>query len=280
VASTALVLHYTHPLNADKHLSAKARQVFSKVAWRQEWSPGQVTDAVFDPVDWYFVPIGAWGQVNSSGPHIRLGQLPLNLEGTVPTAQQFYTVLYRILLANQAAQNQDWDRAVLLYDSIAAMPFLLEELLSQNTDFNLHMGWGIALFNQEDLVGAIKHWHRANNLKPGQGHLHYYLGTAYLSLKQLDKAVQHLEIAIRLDINQADYCYNLGLAYLARGNNAEAISIWERALILAPTAKTGLQLASLYAQIGRPAQARRYAIQALNLGPTPQETNQLRRLIE
>ena len=261
-----LVLQYSHPFGGAA-VPPQAAGVLGRVDWKRQWEPGGTSATAYDPVDWYFVPVGGWGGVSSSGPGIRLGELPLRLPNRVPTAQEFYALLYRVLRADQASGKRDWNAARPLYEAIEAVPYELEGLLSGGLAFNLHVGRGLMLYETGDVEGGLESWLAADRLMPGRAFLQFNIATAYAGTGRLDEAASRLEAGLRLESRNLAAYRNLGAIYRAQGRDEAAVALWEAALAVLPSPEICLLLVEFYVGEGRIEEARAYVERALLLVP-------------
>jgi Flp pilus assembly protein TadD/4-amino-4-deoxy-L-arabinose transferase-like glycosyltransferase len=95
------------------------------------------------------------------------------------------------------------------------------------------------------------------------------LGTAALEQHALPEAIRWLQIAVQHAPDRAEAQEKLGLAIFLNGDPPAARPYLERACTLDPgSASAHLNLAAIYAELGRFAEARSQAVEALRLDPT------------
>ena len=115
VRSEALLLWCDHPLCGGAEAASTLAPFEGDIEWQETVAPGGIDHAVFDPADWYFLPIGSWGATDRSGPSLRFGCIPLRLPGTPPTTQEFFHLLYQLVAGSRAANRQGWPPAASEY---------------------------------------------------------------------------------------------------------------------------------------------------------------------
>ncbi|MBT4977592.1 MAG: hypothetical protein HOM86_09640, partial [Gemmatimonadetes bacterium] len=153
--SHGLIVDYRHPLTqTDK--SAASKKLIELAKWAVEFDPGSAMgEAVYDAVDWYFLPIGSFGGLERTGPYIRIGVVPVKIGapmggfdsvdltgpkiqlGKVPVRAQargldsavFFGVLHGILLGAEKVKSEDWPAVLELYEAIWKTPLPLYRIL-------------------------------------------------------------------------------------------------------------------------------------------------------
>ena len=113
ISDSVLVVWYQHPLCvAGGEDSLAISELSGQIHWQHEFLAGDVEDAEYDRVDWYFMPIGGWGAIEETGPTIRLGKLPVDIGREIPTAQEFFDLLNRLMMANRAMEKGNSGQAI------------------------------------------------------------------------------------------------------------------------------------------------------------------------
>jgi hypothetical protein len=138
-------MHYSHPLRANDEENALA-STDHRIDWLRSFSPGNMPDAVFDQADWHFVPVGGWSEVSGTGPHIRIGRVPINFHAAVATNVQFLQLLGQISKGRLASQQQDWEAARRHLSAVLEAPYFLEELLTPFLCYDVYYKLGLADF--------------------------------------------------------------------------------------------------------------------------------------
>jgi len=62
----------------------------------------------------------------------------------------------------------------------------------------------------------------------------YNIGVLFFNNYEFDKSITYLEQAVKVDAQHADSFYQLGMVYLAAGRNDDAVSIFEKFLVIEP----------------------------------------------
>jgi tetratricopeptide (TPR) repeat protein len=132
-----------------------------------------------------------------------------------------------------------------------------------------HMNLGWTLLQGGDVDGAIGHFERALELRPGYLNARLELGNALLGRGRIDEAIRHYRVALEVDPGSVHALTNLGHALALQGRVDEAIPYHERALALDPEFTVAHDhLGMALAEKGRTAEARAQFEQALRGDPT------------
>jgi len=136
----------------------------------------------------------------------------------------------------------------------------------------VHQNLGIALAQQGNLDGAIKHFTRAVELKPQKSSAHHNLGQALSSKGDFRGAIKHYRESLRL---KPDSPASLnGLSWILATNKEEDFRDGTEAVRLAKRAceltnyrnpETLNTLAAAYAEVGRFTEAVKVAQKAIDL---------------
>jgi len=276
-----LVIWYDHPLCGRSREDSLAREELAgKIRWESEFSPGSVEDAVFDQVDWFFVPIGGWGGIEETGPAIRIGKLPVNMSEDTPTAQDFFAVQHHLLAGNQAAQRGEWARAIQHYERIVESDFFLNELLTISYIYKLYVSLGVSRHKLGDAPRAIQTWEVAAGILPKKAPAYYNLGLVYDDLQDYDKAVHYYLQAAEFDPDNPDILYDLGVSYLKLHENDQAIAVLEKSLALRSAADAYINLGIAYGRTGQTGRARECFGKVLEVDPEHPQAAAIRQNLE
>lgn len=275
---SVLVLCYEHPLRpADDE--AILAPVIERVDWLASFSPGAMPEAVFDWVDWHFLPIGGWREVEATGPRIRIGRLPLAFRRPVPNSREFLELVHRVQVGRLAAQQQDWPAARQAFDAVLSSPFLLEELLTPYVRYDLFLALGAAEYELGSWPAAVTRWQQAAQLKPDRVEPYRNLALGYGALGRHDEAVGAYGRALALRGDDPDLLVGLGQSCARLGRLAEAVAAYERALALRPDAAGYADLGQLLRQRGDEGRAREAFERALRLSPPGPVAERIRGLL-
>ena len=225
----ALLLWYQHPLCAEGE-----EDLAQQVAWQVDFSPGETADAIFDQVDFYFLPIGGFGGMERTGPGIRIGKLRVKTGGGRGSAQDLFEMLYRLLVGKETMQKGDWKGAIGHYQKVLRTPLNLEETLTPTDLFDAYYSIGLALKNLERFDLAVRFWEEAAHSEGAQAFLFNYLGFAYAKIDRFEAAIDAWNRAIELEPGNAGAYYSLGNALYGQKRYGEAIDAWEKAIELDP----------------------------------------------
>ncbi|MCY3791906.1 MAG: hypothetical protein OXH63_24280, partial [Gemmatimonadetes bacterium] len=62
-SAPVVIVHYQHPVCPDEDIPPAFQPLLETSQWREVFSPGRVEAAIFDHMDWYFLPIAGFAQV-------------------------------------------------------------------------------------------------------------------------------------------------------------------------------------------------------------------------
>ena len=242
-----VLLEYRHPLCASSEMSPKSGKLVTSASCSQTFSPGTGVDAAaFDPMDWYFLPLSGLAGMEHSGPTIRLGMLPSDMEGAEPGGGTLFDVLLNTRIGYLAMRDSDWNEAVHTFDRALKVP-QLSDLLPDVYAHRLYGNAGIA-----------------------HGHLRAY-----------DRALPLLKAAVALFPDDPEYYNDLAVACASTGRIEEAIRFWERLLDIDPTHSTAyFNLAKALYNTGQYRRAYEVALKGLELGPEHPLAASVRRFLE
>lgn len=265
-AGSALVLSYVHPLcPPNKPLAALDRA--GRVEWLESFSPGDPSAAVFDPVDWNFLPVAGWSTQQQTGPDIHLGKMALRVGSPLPTSRDFFALLHHLMAGSLAVAAEDWPKVLGYYEPIMNMPYFLPEVLPDFYVCDVYLGAGRAYHGLGRHQQALDCWKEAARLEPDKGEIHHLMGLAYSALGQDGPAVQAYLRAIDLQVIDPGIYYNLGMSYVKLQRLPEAIAAFQTCVAHKPDADAYVNLGVLYSNAGQREQARSCFSKALQLAP-------------
>ena len=263
-----LVCLYRHPLVRMTHQdSLDWAEIEGQVEWLAEFNAGGATDAAFDRVDWHFVPIGDFAQVERSGPDIRIGRLPWYGQEELATSRSFFGAYGLLLVGNKAVKEQRWGKAVAAYKALVDTPYLLNELFTVKYLYQMFLSSGQSLAGLGDGEGAEKAWLCAAEISLGSADPYFHLGSMFADQKDYKRSAEYYIKAAELEPNDVIILFNLGVVLLELGRLQECIAVLERGAVLAPGVDTLLKLTVAYGRNGQPDQARAAFARARALGP-------------
>ena len=225
-----VIAAYDHPVIVDRDGIDADLAGFD---WQMEFLPGAHASSVFDPVDYYFTPVGRWGAVAMTGPRIRLTVSEVGYPVPTPTAKEFFDLLLQHELAQEAIAAERWPVALAILRTAATLPYT-SHVLTQSSFFGLHLGRGVSAFHLGYAAEAIEALRLAVAVKPRSAPAQLMLGRAYLIAASFPEATRHCQLATRLAPDDASAHFFLGLAHAESGNSAAARAALERAHELNP----------------------------------------------
>jgi Flp pilus assembly protein TadD len=126
---------------------------------------------------------------------------------------------------------------------------------------------GMVLFNSGRKDEGLQHLQKAVTLGPDLSDAHNHLGVALADLGKTEAAVEELQKAVELYPKSAEFQFNLGYVLESRSDYAAALKPLEQSVELGE-GKNGhclVELAKVYAKLGRTADALRTGHKALEL---------------
>jgi hypothetical protein len=152
VADSTWLLWYEHPLSLHGPDADGLQPLLARANWCAEFSPGDTQTSHFDGIDWYFVPIGGWRDFRATGPSIRIARVPLSQRTpAVPSARQFFSILYGLHGAAQAAEELNWLQIIRFNTDLLKQADHVRTLTTANTLFRLFHDLASAWHQQGDL---------------------------------------------------------------------------------------------------------------------------------
>jgi tetratricopeptide (TPR) repeat protein len=180
-------------------------------------------------------------------------------------SMQAYELFSRGMMTLRMAARDAPDRAILLFEKALAIdPDYAEAWAGLGGGYQLK---GAQLSMPELIEKAIECERRALALNPSLADAHTWLGASLLALGRADEALEALRQAVGLEPGQARPWSMLARGYwIGKGQLTEGIDALERALAINPQfGYAHLQLAFLYTEAGRFAEAEAAAQRAVDL---------------
>ncbi len=116
----------------------------SAIDWYREIRAGDVSGAIFDPVDWYLVPVAGFDDIRRSGPNIRLSSVRLAVTEPIPVAASYFQLLADVTQGAVQRQQDNPLQALRHYEAALTTPYQLRELLPVSDLTRLYYGAGAA----------------------------------------------------------------------------------------------------------------------------------------
>ena len=247
----AVLLHYQHPIYpSGTEESEYTPQLMGLSDWDAEFSPGPIEDAVFDWVDWHFVPIGGFGDSERTGPKIRVGRLPATEMATIKTSD-FFRVLHDLLSGSMATQHMEWERAIGIYNGILETSVPVDKALSADYLFDLYFNMALAHQSLHRFEVAANYWSKSIETRPDDVRAHNNLAAAHYNLSHVDQAIRMWEQVVELDPNFAGAYDNIGKARYNRGEFQYALEVWQQTAELRPDyPKINYNIGNAYYRLG------------------------------
>ena len=275
--NTVSVLEYRHDLCGTLHPDVD-RQLRS---WPLETQiePGG-SGAVFDPVDWLFVPLAGWSDLRATGPTIVIRSVPITVSNPRPNGAEFFSVQERFLRANLAAGRNDWATVLAVHQELARSPFLLEELVTSSYLFDHFRIVALALEHRSQHEEAIDYWRRAITVRPQDPQPHYHIGTAMHRLGKNAQAKEAYLQGLALKPDDPDLLYNLGVTYMRLGELDESLTVLQKSAAIKPDADVFVALGQVYQHRGDIDAMRASFGTAMRLRPDHSQTARIRKALE
>ena len=263
----AVLFRYQHPIYPGNDESQYERRLMELCTWEQEFAPGPIEAAVFDWVDWHFVPIGGFGAIERTGPKIRAGRLPVVQMGTIETAD-FFRVLHDVLKGNIAIQQKQWARAIGIYSEMLKTSVPLDKALSTDYLFDFYFNMALAHNSLRRFEVASFYWNKSIETKPEEADAYNNLAAANYNLARIKEAIEIWQQAVRLEPDFAEAYENIGKAKYRLGEFQQAITVWQQAVKLRPDSpKVFYNIGNAYYQLGDWSKALRAYDRAIALNP-------------
>lgn len=234
VSTPVVIVHYQHPVCPDEDIPLAFQLLLETSQWREVFSPGQVESAIFDRMDWYFLPIAEFDQVERTGPVVRLDTLSIGGDSVRIETHSYFEALHRVLHGHQARAEKDWTGALQAYHRALEIAPVPEELIGLEVGRYLYTQMGRTYAQVGQLEQAVHFLEQAIALQPAYQEAYNELGVAYASLGNLKKAVETWEELVALHPDFAPAYFNLGRALWRLERRQQARAYWQKGIELAP----------------------------------------------
>ena len=240
------VIVHRHPLfpeGVDDRFAAALAQVGKRVI---RFTPQGLTrsEARYDPIDAYYLPIGIFGPLQQTGPEIEIWRInenppPVRRSQTVmETFARGYALAAALALFEEVPQKA----LDIAGHALQLAPGIIEALDVQAR----------ALTRLGRIDEAIDIYLQIIERTPDQPSAYHNLARLYVSLGQHQQAVDYFRQALARDPDEPDLHNNLGVSLRALGNHQQAIRHWLRTGELEPDNADALfNLGTLYYTTGQ-----------------------------
>lgn len=256
------VIVHRHPLahsTVDGAFTDELARIGQRVA---HFAPEGLAESspVYDPLDAYYVPLGAFGSLRQTGPEIEIWRIPVHPlpDPRTGTARQALAGAYMSGASSALDLEDPWQFLQWAQRAVELDP------LQRNTDYYLNAGtayrrlgepgqalahwrqaaaldsktveayYNMGLVHRDDLgdiQAAAMSWSKAVEIDPEHARSWNQLGQIFHTTGDAEKAIACWRRVIELDPEKADAFYNLGLVYqYDRGEGVTARRCWERAV--------------------------------------------------
>jgi len=233
-SKVAFILSYQHPACSKKEVPGE-RELLEKCIWIEEFSPGDLAKALYEPVDWYFAPISDFAAVERTGPLIKLGRVMVEETGGQGDAREFFKILHGILEGKVLTVAGAWEEAMDVYAEIERTPLPLADVLNLTYLYDFLYSYGLCHSELGNVAQALSLWEQALILREDDAILRNNLGVAHIRLGQAEKAVIHLSAATELDPKFAEAYFNLGNVLYRQHDREGALAAWQGAVSANPS---------------------------------------------
>jgi tetratricopeptide (TPR) repeat protein/4-amino-4-deoxy-L-arabinose transferase-like glycosyltransferase len=235
----AVLIDCVHPLCGG--LDEVATQLYKRAQWRQEWHLAIDSTAVFDAVDWYFLPIGGYGSVQYSGPSLRLGFIALEQAHRAGGTADFFALMHGLIELEQHIADGDWPAGRERSRELSGNPLLGSEVLSRAHLYRFFYYAGLSSFKERQFAAAVGYWRQAARIEVAdlvsetRAQMLVGLGLAHVQLQEFEPALDAWRLAAELDPQNAQVRYYMGRIILDNFHHASsALVAGEAALDIAP----------------------------------------------
>jgi hypothetical protein len=233
--SGVVLVRYEHPLCPPGEGLPRSANIDTSLDWVEaSFSPGPLEAAVFDEMDWYFLPIGRFGEVERTGPPIRLGSVSHGAQAPVPSTNSFFALLARFHAGRQAMVAEDWEAALYFYQPVLRAPIELTQILPAKLLLQLYGSTGLAYNHVGRFREALEPLRQAISLNPREYEAYDDLALAYANLGQLEEAILAWETVIELEPKHGGAYFNLAKALFTTRKYDRAYAVALRGLELTP----------------------------------------------
>ncbi len=235
-SAPAAIIHYQHPVCPEQDIPPDSQSLLAASQWRAVFSPGRVEAAIFDQMDWYFLPIAGFDQVEKTGPVVRLGTRSVNETSVRIETPSFFEALHWVLRGHQARVEKNWRDALQAYNRVLEIAPRPEELIGLEVGRYLYTQMGRTYAQIGQLEQAVRFLEQAVALKPAYQEAYNELGVAYASLGAVEKAVATWQELVALHPDFAPAYFNLGRALWHLERPQQARAYWQQGVELTPKA--------------------------------------------
>ena len=235
----AVLIDCVHPLCGA--LDEVATQLYQRALWREEWHVALDSTAVFDAVDWYFLPIGGYGRVQYSGPSLRLGFIALEQAHRAGSTADFFALMHGLIELEQNVADGDWPAGRARSRELSSNPLLSSEVLSRAHLYRFFYYAGLSAFKERQFAAAVGYWRQAARIEVAdldretRAQMLAGLGLAHVQVKEFAPAIDAWRMAAELDPQNAQVRYYMGRVMLDNFHHASsALVAGEAALDIAP----------------------------------------------
>ena len=233
-SAPGVIVHYQHPVCPDEDIPPDLQPLIETSQWRKVFSPGRVESAIFDRMDWYFLPIAGFDQTKKTGPIVRLGTLSVDGDSVQIEACSYFEALHWVLRGHQARAEKDWAGALQAYHRALEIAPVPEELIGLEVGRYLYTQMGRTYAQVGQSEQAVRFLEQAIALEPAYREAYNELGVVYASLGDLEKAVETWEELVALYPDFVPVYFNLGRALWRLERRLQARAYWQRGVELAP----------------------------------------------
>ena len=233
-SAPVVIVHYQHPVCPDEDIPPDFQPLLETSQWREVFSPGRVEAAIFDRMDWYFLPIAGFAQVEKTGPVVWIDTLSVSGDSVRIETHSYFEALHWVLRGHQARAERDWTGALQAYHRALEIAPVPEELVGLEVGRYLYTQLGRTYAQVGQLEQAVRFLEQATALKPAYREAYNELGVAYASLGELEKAVETWEELVALHPDFAPAYFNLGRALWRLERRQQARAYWQKGVELAP----------------------------------------------
>ena len=233
-SAPVVIVHYQHPVCPDEDIPPDFQSLLEGNQRRKVFSPGQVEAAIFDRMDWYFLPIAGFAQVEKTGPVVWIDTLSVRGDSVRIEARSYFEALHWVLRGHQARAEKDWTGALQAYHRALEIAPAPEELVGLEVGRYLYTQMGRTYAQVGQLEQAVRFFEQAIALKPAYREAYNELGVAYASLGELEKAVETWGELVASHPDFAPAYFNLGRALWRLERRQQARAYWQKGVELAP----------------------------------------------
>lgn len=249
-SAPAVVIYYQHPVCRAEDTPPDFQALLANSQWQKVFSPGRMEAAVFDRMDWYFLPIAGFDQVEKTGPVVRLGTLSGGGDPVRIETRSYFEALHWVLRGHQARAEKNWTGALQAYHRVLAIAPVPEALIGRAMGRYLYAQIGRTYAQVGQLDQAVRFLQQAIALKPAHRETHNELGVVYASLGDLEKAVETWEELVALHPDFAPAYFNLGRALWHLERRQQARAYWRKGVELMPNHPLAGQIQQLELEDG------------------------------